>query len=234
MKILLTCEHGGFEIPQEYESYFRDATAVLKSHRGYDPGALQVYKRLQPLADFSAAETLSRLLIEINRSLHHPNLFSEYSKPIPKTEKDKLIKTIYQAYRQPIIDFITVQIAKNEHVFHFSIHSFTPSLNGEQRNNEIGLLYDSKNLIESRLSKSIKQLLQVRFNDYSIRFNYPYLGSADGLTTFLRKKFPSNYSGIEIELNQRLLQNGEFPEGLKNSLYEVLKEIKGNSDSFLL
>lgn len=234
MKILLTCEHGGFEIPSKYESYFRGAAAILKSHRGYDPGALQVYKTLKPLADFSASETVSRLLIEINRSLHHPDLFSEFSKPIAKAEKKELIETLYQGYRQPIIDFIEAQIAKKESVFHFSIHSFTSSLNGEERNNQIGLLYDSKNLFESELSKSIKQSLQFKLRDYTIRFNYPYLGSADGFTTFLRKKFSANYCGIEIELNQGLLQNGEFPENLKTSLYQVLKEIKENSDSFLL
>lgn len=159
--------------------------------------------------------------------------FSEFSKSIPKIEKKELIKTIYQAYRQTIIDFIEAQIGKNESLFLFSTHSFTPSLNGEQQNNEIVLLYDSEKLTESKLYKSIKQLLQVRLSGYNIRFNHSYLGSADGFTTFLGEKYFANYIGIEIELNQGSLQNGEFSENLKNSLYQVLKEIKENSDSFL-
>ena len=38
-----------------------------------------------------------------------------------------------------------------------------------------------------------------------VRFNYPYKGTSDGLTTTLRKKFGPRYVGIEIEINQKLL-----------------------------
>ncbi|MFI4875804.1 MAG: N-formylglutamate amidohydrolase, partial [Blastopirellula sp. JB062] len=42
--------------------------------------------------------------------------------------------------------------------------------------------------------------------DFRIRFNYPYLGKADGLTTSLRKKLTGDrYVGIELEVNQRLV-----------------------------
>jgi hypothetical protein len=37
-----------------------------------------------------------------------------------------------------------------------------------------------------------------------VRLNYPYRGSADGLTTHLRRLHPnSDYAGIEIEVNQK-------------------------------
>jgi hypothetical protein len=36
-----------------------------------------------------------------------------------------------------------------------------------------------------------------------VRFNYPYKGTSDGLTTTLRKKFGPQYVGIEIEINQK-------------------------------
>jgi hypothetical protein len=39
-----------------------------------------------------------------------------------------------------------------------------------------------------------------------VRRNYPYLGTADGLVSFLRKEFSSElYIGIEIELNQKIM-----------------------------
>ena len=40
-----------------------------------------------------------------------------------------------------------------------------------------------------------------------VRRNYPYSGTADGLTTDLRAGFGPRYLGIEIEVNQR------FPKG---------------------
>ncbi|HEX8011112.1 MAG TPA: hypothetical protein VF814_09280 [Casimicrobiaceae bacterium] len=37
-----------------------------------------------------------------------------------------------------------------------------------------------------------------------VRPNYPYAGNADGLTTYLRRRFPAgSYLGIELEINQR-------------------------------
>ena len=45
-RLLLTCEHGGNRIPPEYRALFRGATAALASHRGWDPGALALARRL--------------------------------------------------------------------------------------------------------------------------------------------------------------------------------------------
>ena len=41
-RILVTCEHAGNRIPAEYRSLFRGASALLRSHRGYDPGLFPV------------------------------------------------------------------------------------------------------------------------------------------------------------------------------------------------
>ena len=39
-----------------------------------------------------------------------------------------------------------------------------------------------------------------------VRRNYPYAGWTDGLTTYLRTRFPpQRYVGIEIEINQRFV-----------------------------
>jgi hypothetical protein len=39
-----------------------------------------------------------------------------------------------------------------------------------------------------------------------VRRNYPYRGTADGFTTYLRRQFSARkYLGIELEVNQSLL-----------------------------
>jgi hypothetical protein len=39
---------------------------------------------------------------------------------------------------------------------------------------------------------------------FSVRRNYPYRGTADGFTTYLRRQLSSSpYLGIELEINQR-------------------------------
>jgi hypothetical protein len=53
-----------------------------------------------------------------------------------------------------------------------------------------------------------------------VRRNYPYLGRADGMATFLRKHFPEDsYLGIELEFNQK------FPQGGRGKLRALQRTI---------
>ena len=99
MILVLTCEHGGNNIPTQYEDFFKNTSDILHTHRGYDLGALSVFNHLKPLADISFHSETSRLLIELNRSVHHTNLFSEFSKNLPEKEKTDLIAGYYTTYR---------------------------------------------------------------------------------------------------------------------------------------
>ncbi|MNC89676.1 hypothetical protein D3C83_56490 [compost metagenome] len=42
-----------------------------------------------------------------------------------------------------------------------------------------------------------------------VRRNYPYRGIADGLPTWLRRRYPNaRYGGVELEVNQSVLTAG--------------------------
>jgi hypothetical protein len=74
---IITCEHGGNRIPTPYRLLFRGQGALLDSHRGYDPGSLVMAKALASACRAPlVASTTSRLLIDLNRSIGHPQLFS--------------------------------------------------------------------------------------------------------------------------------------------------------------
>lgn len=223
--MILTCEHGGNEIPPDYLPLFEKAGQVLKSHRGYDPGALDLFKTLQDLALFQKYHTVSRLVVELNRSLHHPQLFSEYTKKLSSEEKKKILQEYYFPYRSAVEDDIQKCLFRRENVLHLSIHSFTPQLNGEVRNADIGLLYDPAREAEKEICTRLRNLLLQENSDLKIRFNYPYRGKADGFTTYLRKKFPSNYAGIEIEVNQKYVRNDHMESRLKKAFYKAVSEI---------
>jgi len=225
MKLVITCEHGGNTIPEEYKSLFPDNT-VLETHRGYDLGALDVFNYLQPLADYSNYSTTSRLLIELNRALGHKNLYSEFSKKLPINTKKQIIKQYYTIYRSAVSDYIEASIKNNNDVIHLSIHSFTPQLNQEIRNCDIGLLFDSRKANEKEIAVALKKSIIVQNPNYRIRFNYPYLGKSDGFTTTLRKQFPKHYSGIEIEINQSFSNNNTMPETIKTTLKESILKFK--------
>ncbi len=44
-KILITCEHGGREIPKEFQQHFDAHQELLETHRGWDIGALELYRK---------------------------------------------------------------------------------------------------------------------------------------------------------------------------------------------
>lgn len=222
MNLILSCEHGGNEIPQAYSRLFKGHEKVLNSHRGYDPGTLDLFHYLKSLAVFSRSNTISRLLIEYNRSMHHPQLFSEFSAGLNAEDKKLLFDTYYIPYRSEIESAIRQFIGGDQKVLHISLHSFTPDFNGERRNNDIGLLYDSSRLPEKEFSAQFKSRLLEEDPGLHIRANYPYLGKADGFTTYLRKCFQKNYLGIELELNQALLQKDMFPILLKQQLKRTI------------
>lgn len=223
---VLSCEHGGLEIPAAYASYFTEAAALLQSHRGWDPGALQLFNTLAPLADFSHSSTVSRLLIELNRSLHHPHLFSAFTRILSLQQKQEIIEAYYIPYRVSIEAAIAGYLAEEAFVYHLSIHSFTPVLAGDVRKADIGLLYDPGNPLEKECCRSWKPLLQDIFPDMVVRYNYPYKGTADGFTTYLRKQYPDRYAGIEFELNQKWAGNPEINAGIAKSIKQLQNAIK--------
>ncbi len=160
MKLIISCEHGGNQIPEQYKHLFVGGEKALNSHRGYDPGALDLYMELKSLADYSEKNEISRLLVEVNRSLAHPALFSEFTKNLDQIEKEKIISRYYLPYRNDIEQTYQKFIDSGEEVFHLSVHSFTPELNGEKRNADIGLLYDPSRKAEKEFCINFKKNLK--------------------------------------------------------------------------
>jgi predicted N-formylglutamate amidohydrolase len=203
--VLFTCEHGGCEIPVGYERLFRGAKRVLKSHRGWDPGALELARHLHAAigSELFEAET-SRLFVELNRSLLHPALFSEFTRELPLAERQAIIHDYYLPYRMEIEEFLGDWISRGYRVLHISVHTFTPKLDGQVREADIGLLFDPARRWETESCRSWRMRLQAADAKLRVRDNYPYLGTDDGLTTYFRHRFPTDtcYAGIELEVNQ--------------------------------
>ncbi len=202
---LISCEHGGNRIPPYYRHLFEDAGHVLGTHRGFDAGALTFARDLSRALDaplFSSAT--SRLLIDLNRSIGHPRLFSEYTRPLSRALRREITENYYLPYRNKVESHIAQMLAAGHRVIHISSHSFTPELNGEVRNNDIGLLYDPARRAEAELCSLWKSILHGQGHGLKTRFNYPYTGTADGFNVYLRRRFGADrYLGFEVEINQK-------------------------------
>ena len=209
--LLVTCEHGGNRVPKEYRALFAARTSVLATHRAYDPGALTLARDLARAFDAPlVASTVTRLLVELNRSPGHPQLYSEVTCDLPRSEKARIVARYYEPYRREVEERVAQATAARRRVIHISSHSFVPVLNRSTRNADIGLLYDPARVAERVLCARWSQSLATRASALRVRRNYPYRGYADGLTTHLRRRYGGRgYIGLEIEVNQKHVLGGE-------------------------
>lgn len=208
--LLVTCEHGGNLIPPKYRHLFRGHEELLHTHRGYDPGALTVAKELaKSLAAALFVSTTSRMLIDLNRSIGHPRLYSEATRNASADVRREILEEYYLPYRELVESHIARMTAMGHRIIHISSHSFTPVLDGEVRNADIGLLYDPARPGELELCQHWQSKLKAEDGKLRIRRNYPYKGTSDGFTAYLRKSFESkDYVGIELEVNQKRVLSG--------------------------
>lgn len=225
IQFLITCEHGGNRIPPRFRNLFYGHEQLLQSHRGYDAGALAMAKLLaKTLAAPLFISTTSRLLIDLNRSIRHPQLYSETVRQAPLAIRNEILEHYYLPYRNKAESTVAKAIAEGRMVIHISSHSFTPELNGEIRHADIGLLYDPTRLAEAALCARWQTAFKSQLPNLTARRNYPYTGKSDGFTAYLRRRFESeSYSGIELEINQKHVFNGkQHWRSLKSTVMRTL------------
>lgn len=227
VSLLVTCEHGGNRIPARYRHLFKGREALLETHRGYDAGALLMARELA--AAFEAPllmSTVSRLLVDLNRSPGHPRLFSEATRGAPAEMRREILARHYLPYRGQVESHVARAIAKGRRVVHIASHSFTPVLDGEVRDADIGLLYDPQRPGELALCLAWQAALKRAAPGLRVRRNYPYRGTSDGLTVHLRRRFAKQaYAGIELEINQRRVAPGSAAwRDLRRNLVAALSE----------
>ncbi len=229
--LLLTCEHGGNDVPSEFASLFDGADAVLAGHRGWDSGALQLAELLSKTLEAPLiSATVTRLLIELNRSLHHPRLFSEFSRLLSREERQDVIDRLYAPHIQRVRAAIQSLLRDSRQVVHVGVHTFTPVYSDVPRNCDIGLLYDSKRVRERDFCLAWQHELRIADPSLRVRRNFPYRGSSDGLTTSLRREFKSDqYLGVELEVANDLA-TGQRPgwPALRKRLARTLNVAQAN------
>lgn len=205
--LVLTCEHGGNRIPRPYAYLFRGSAKLLASHRGWDRGALQLARLLaRELRSPLLAVTWSRLFVEANRSPTNRRIWSDLTKGLPYEERQHILERWWRPHREQVERAVADAIARGYRVMHIAVHSFTPELDGEIRNADVGLLYDSRRKQEAAFSRGWATALRGINPALRVRLNYPYAGAADGLTTWMRRHHPqSRYLGVELEINQAIV-----------------------------
>lgn len=203
---VISCEHASLRVPERLLPLFKSAEnrRRLQSHEGYDKGALTYAHLLSKgLKAPLFTGSFSRLVVELNRSLNHPQLFSSITGALSADEKEIILRRIYRPFRDKVFQQIFDLLHKSEEiqVVHISCHTFTPVFHGEERKTKMGILYDPRSKYEKGLANYLKKKLIPVVGRDKLHLNKPYKGISDGHVTHLRRLFsPKRYVGLELEI----------------------------------
>lgn len=209
MALILSCEHASKRVPLAYRKHFRGREKLLDSHRGWDPGALELARHLARELDAPLFRgVVTRLLVDLNRPLDGRTLFSEYARRLTDAERERLIERYWRPYHDAVGLAVRRKLARGETALHLGVHSFTPVLRGKRRTTDVGILFDPARAAEARFAGRLRAALREELSGLRIDWNKPYSGTTDAITTSLRAELPRrSYLGIELEVSQR------FPRG---------------------
>jgi predicted N-formylglutamate amidohydrolase len=212
MRFLVTIEHASNRIPDALGRLGLSGDQ-LQSHIAWDPGALDLGTELSKVLGASLLEgEWSRLVADLNRSETNPRVVPARAFGVDVPGNAGLsrgdVKARLEMYWRPFRAQAREIVEKSGTLIHLSIHTFTPTLDGQERRFDLAALYDPAREGERELAGEIVR--QWAGAGWRARRNEPYRGVADGHTTALRRQFPpERYLGIEVEVNQRRL--GQWP-----------------------
>ncbi len=173
--VVLVCDHASNRMPRRLKNLGLNARQ-LADHISWDPGAADVARALSALLDAPLVLSgYSRLLIDCNRPLQSPESIAEQSagviipgnRNLSAQQREQRIATFFQPYHQAITQLLDARQAQTTLLL--SIHSFTPTLNGQQRPWQVGVSYWH----DHRLAEHLHDQL-IQGGDINVGYNQPY------------------------------------------------------------
>jgi predicted N-formylglutamate amidohydrolase len=226
LRLVLSCEHASNAVPRAYARLFRGWRSVLASHRGYDLGAHAVARVLaRALSAPLFATSVTRLLVDANRTRGHFALFSERSRALPESEREALLARYHAPHWRRVRDAVD-SLDGDARVVHVGVHSFTPVWNGAPREIDVGLLYDPARPAEAAFCSAWARALRAAEPSLRVRRNAPYRGVSNCLPTALRRERPAaRYLGLELEMSQARLATASGSARMARLVVRALREV---------
>lgn len=227
--LLLTCEHAARAVPDELERLGLDE-AVLDEHWGWDRWAEDVMARLAPaLGATTVATRVSRLVVDVNRAPDDPTLALERvgGRVVPGNlglTPDRLAARVarwHAPYHRAVDAELRRLVARHGagRVVLVSVHSFTGRWPGQDRDFDVGVLFDRHEALAVRLR------LALEGRGLRARLNEPYSGLAGLIYAARRHGVAHGVRYVELELNQHVLERPEERARFAQVLEPTLREL---------
>ena len=233
MGIVLVADHAKRDLPEEYGDLGLPASEFDR-HIAYDIGVEMVTRKLAAL--FGAPGVIagfSRLLIDPNRGEDDPTLIRQLydgtvvpaNYPMADEERERRLDRFYRPYHDAVGAMIaSVAAASRKAPFIFSVHSFTPVMQGFVRPWHVGVLWDLDDRVARPLIDALAAdpLLVVGDNE-------PYDGALRGDTMY-RHAIVNGFAHALIEIRQDLIADDGGAEEWANRLAPIVDAINRRSD----
>ena len=208
--IVLLADHARRDLPDDYGTLGMPS-AEFDRHIAYDIGVEAVTRELAALLGVPAVlANFSRLLIDPNRGEDDPTLIRQLydgtvvpgNYPLASRERERRLDTFYRPYHDAVGAMIaSVTQASGQAPFIFSVHSFTPVMQGIQRPWHVGILWD----LDDRVARPLIDML-ARDKNLVVGDNEPYDGALRGDTMF-KHAIVNGYAHALIEIRQDLISD---------------------------
>jgi predicted N-formylglutamate amidohydrolase len=175
---VLVCDHASNRIPENFDGLGLSAIDRLR-HIAWDPGALAVSLKLVELLDAPLVHsTISRLVIDCNRTFAAPGLLAEISETtevpgnrgLGDNERGRRIADFYLPYHQAIENLLNRRAAQGQETILVAMHSFTPIYKGVARPWPVGLVHG----VDEGFSRAIFEALKAAEPELNVGWNEPY------------------------------------------------------------
>ena len=207
---VLSCEHASAAVPRAYRGLGVPRLQRL-DHIGWDIGARGVQREIaRRLGVPAVASRWSRLLIDCNRELNDPSLIVRTSdgvhvpgnERIGRAERARRIALAHAPYHAAVDRMVGRAKRRNADatVQLLALHTFTPVMNGVQRDFDIGVLFDAYPELAHRLGRALSAL------GHRVRYNEPYSGLAGLIYSARRHGEAHDVAYVELEINNALLR----------------------------
>lgn len=231
--LVLLGDHAGRALPDEYGDLGLPP-AEFDRHIAYDIGVEAVLRRLASLTGAPAVmANFSRLLIDANRGEDDPTLIRQLydgtvikaNYPMRADERERRLDAYYRPYHDAVGAVIaSVATESGAAPFIFSLHSFTPSMQGRLRPWHAGVLWD----LDDRAPLPLIEML-ARDPAIVVGDNEPYDGALRGDTMY-RHAIVNGFAHALLEIRQDLIADEAGADSWAARLAPVLEELNAMPD----
>lgn len=231
--MVLVADHAGRELPDEYRDLGLPRSEFDR-HIAYDIGVEGVTRALaHKLGVPAVMARFSRLLIDPNRGEDDPTLIRQLydgtiipaNYPLGIEERERRLERYYRPYHEAVGSVIaSVAAMAGAAPFIFSVHSFTPSMQGRARPWHAGVLWDN----DPRVVRPLIDLLEAE-PGIIVGDNEPYDGALRGDTLYSHATV-NGYAHALLEIRQDLIADASGQEAWADRLAPMLETINAMAD----